>query len=135
MKIVIDTNVVASAMFFGGKPRRLLEMLIAHDLDAYASLEIIAEYKETAEELQARYPGKSVQLPLGMIIGAMKLISPVSGIRACRDPDDDKFIECALDAKCLYVVSGDKDLLTVRQYQNVQIVTVAEFLMKYKPDV
>ena len=131
MRIVIDTNVIASAMFFGGKPRALLEMVVTKELEAYASEEIVVEYKETAEELQSRYPGKSLQLPLGIIIAAMKLIAPVSHVRVCRDPDDDKFIACAVDAKCLYIVSGDKDLLAVKHYQDVQIVTVAEFLEQY----
>ena len=54
MKIVIDTNVVASAMFFGGRPRELLELLVSHRIDAYASSEIITEYQETAEELCAK---------------------------------------------------------------------------------
>ena len=57
MKIVIDTNVVALAIFFGGKPRELLEMLVSKELEAYASSEIVDEYRETVEELQDRYPG------------------------------------------------------------------------------
>ena len=48
MKIVIDTNVVASAMFFGGRPKQLLELLVSRRLEAYASPEIITEYQETA---------------------------------------------------------------------------------------
>ena len=131
MRIVIDTNVIASAIFFGGKPRKLLEMLFSRSFEAYASPEIVTEYKETAEELLSRYPQKPVQLPLRMIIAAMKLITPVSRIHVCRDPDDDKFIECAMDAKCLFIVSGDKDLLTIKDYQGVKVVTVAEFLAKY----
>ncbi|MCR4779446.1 MAG: putative toxin-antitoxin system toxin component, PIN family [Lachnospiraceae bacterium] len=49
-------------------------------------------------------------------------------VEICRDPDDNKFIDCACDAKCIYIVSGDKDLLSVKKYNNVKIVTVAEFL-------
>ncbi len=49
MKVVIDTNVVASAMFFGGRPKELLELLVSHKLEAYASTETISEYQETAE--------------------------------------------------------------------------------------
>ena len=47
MKIVIDTNVVASAIFFGGRPKKLLELLVSHSLEAFASSEIITEYQET----------------------------------------------------------------------------------------
>ena len=60
MKIVIDTNVVASAIFFGGYPGALIELVVSKKLDAYA--EIITEYQETTEELCNKYPEKSVKL-------------------------------------------------------------------------
>lgn len=133
MKIVIDTNVVASAIFFGGRPKKLLELLVSHSLEAFASSEIITEYQETIAELCERYPNKPEKLPISNIIGAMKLIEPSSNISVCRDPDDDKFIECAVDAKCIYIVSGDKDLLSLESYDKVQIVTVADFFQHYDP--
>ena len=128
MRIVIDTNVIASAMFFGGRPRQLVELLIKRKLEAFVTEEIVIEYQETCDELCSRYPGKPVRLPLHLIIAACKMIKAHSVINVCRDPDDNKFIECAVDAKCLYVVSGDKDLLCVDSYQDVRIITVAEFL-------
>ena len=131
MKIVIDTNVVASTMFFGGRPKELLELLVSHKLDAYATSEIITEYQETTEELCSRYPERPMLLPLTTIVAAMKMIETTSVVNVCRDPDDDKFIECALDAKCLYIVSGDKDLLALGNYAKVQIVTVSEFFANF----
>ena len=50
--------------------------------------------------------------------------------RASRDPDDDKFISCAVDGKCFYIVSGDNDLLSVGNYGNIEILTVADFLRR-----
>lgn len=128
MRIVIDTNVIASALFFGGKPRQLLEMLIQRKVEAYVSREIVTEYQETCDELISRYPMKQILLPLNYIIAACRLIEPKSKIYVCRDPEDDKFIECAVDARCIYIVSGDKDLLAVERFNDVQIVTVSEFL-------
>lgn len=133
MRIVIDTNVIASAIFFGGRPRELLELLVTRKLNAFASTQIITEYKETVEELCSRYPEKPIQLPLAAIIAAINLIESTSIIRVCRDPDDNKFIECAVDADCLYIVSGDKDLLAIKEYDRVQIVTVSEFFTHYSP--
>lgn len=49
-------------------------------------------------------------------------------VRICRDPDDDKFISCAIDTECLYIVSGDKDLLEIEMYKDVKILTVSNFL-------
>lgn len=128
MRIVIDTNVIASAIFFGGKPKELLEHLMRRQLEVYASPEIINEYQETCDELVARYPVKPALLPLNQIIAACRLIETQSTIRVCRDPDDNKFIECAVDAGCIYIVSGDKDLLSVKEYAGIRIVTVADFL-------
>jgi putative PIN family toxin of toxin-antitoxin system len=128
MRIVIDTNVIASGVFFGGKPGKLLEMVVSKELEAYITEDILTEYKETLEELCSRYPSKPPRLPLSILLAAMKMIQPHSTVQVCRDPDDDKFIECALDAQCVYIVSGDQDLLSVRQYERVRIVTVSEFL-------
>ncbi len=127
MKIVIDTNVVVSAIFFGGHPRDLIELLVKHKLVAYASPEIITEYQETVNELFSRYPEKPVSIPLTAIIAAMKLIITTSDIKVCRDEDDNKFINCAVDANCLYIISGDKDLSDLKNYGKIQIVTVSEF--------
>ena len=54
-----------------------------------------------------------------------------SNVKVCRDPDDDKFINCALDSKSLYIVSGDKDLLTIEKYEDIEIITAAEFCKRY----
>lgn len=64
MRIVIDTNVIASGIFFGGKPKMLLEMVVTRRLDAFVSEEILLEYQETVEELCSRYPSRPYQLPL-----------------------------------------------------------------------
>lgn len=128
MKVVIDTNVVVSAIFFGGRPKKLLELLVTRKLEAYASTEIISEYKEPIEELCSQYPRKPGMLPLTIIISSMRILEPTSHIDICRDPDDNKFIECAIDGRCLYIVSGDRDLLSLKKYNDVQIVTVAKFL-------
>ena len=133
MNIVIDTNVVVSAMFFGGKPRQLIDLLVTHRIDAFVSSEIVTEYQETVTELCSKYSSKPVQLPLSTIIAAMTSIEPESDIRICRDPDDNKFLNCAIDSKCTYIVSGDKDLLSIVKYENVQIVTVAEFFQMHDP--
>ena len=130
MKIVIDTNVVASAVFFGGRPRELLEKLLLGELTAFVSPEIVEEYHATLRRLQEKYPQKTVNVPLTQIVTACRLIEPKTAVHVCRDPDDDKFIACAIDSKSLYIVSGDRDLLTVGKYQDVEIVTVADFFLR-----
>lgn len=67
------------------------------------------------------------------LIKAMIIIEPSSHIEICRDPDDDKFLECAKDSHALYIVSGNKDLLVIEKYENIQIVTAKDFCEKYLP--
>ena len=64
----------------------------------------------------------------------LRNIEPISHVELSRDPDDDKFIGCAKDARALYIVSGDKDLLVLEHYENIQIVTAKEFCELYLAD-
>ncbi len=128
MRVVIDTNVVASAIFFGGNPQKVIDEMMNNRIDAYASAEILEEYTETIEYLKNKFPGKAPKIPLIGIESKCHVIEVSSKVDICRDPDDNKFIECALDSKCYYIVSGDKDLLTIKKYDDIEIVTVAEFL-------
>lgn len=52
-------------------------------------------------------------------------------VEICRNPDDNKFLECAKDFHALYIVSGDKDLLVIEQFGNIQIVAAKDFYEKY----
>ena len=53
----------------------------------------------------------------------------------CKDPDDDKFINCAIDSKSLYIVSGDNDLLVLGEYNNIKIITATQFCETYLDDL
>ena len=128
MKIVIDTNVLASAMFFGGNPRKLLRLFMDGRFDAYANDIIVAEYDKTVEKLKKDHPDRVLHYALPDIISEMHQIEVTTEVHVCRDPDDNKFIGCAIDSKSKYIVSGDKDLLSLGSHENVDIVTVADFL-------
>lgn len=134
MRIVLDTNVLISGVFFGGFPRKILSAVVSKKMTSCATAEIINEYEEVVQEMIDRKQGhinKSILVPL---INAMQIIEPSSHIKICRDPDDDKFVECAKDSQALYIVSGDKDLLVIKKYENIQIVTAKDFCDKYLPD-
>lgn len=128
MRIVIDTNVIASAIFFGGKPYQLLRYIMDGQVDVVASKEIVDEYEEIVLRLKQKYPSISTRIPLQEILGRFEIIRVTTDIHISRDPDDDKFISCAIDGKCLYIVSGDRDLLDIENYGNIEIITVVDFL-------
>lgn len=131
MKIVIDTNVVIQGTFFGSAPRRIITAVANGQLKAVASPEMIEEYQEIVEEMIDRKQGKLDKAILAPFILELELIEPVSKISVCRDPDDDKFITCAVDAKAVIIVSGDKDLLTIERYGDVEIMTAYDFCKRY----
>lgn len=64
-------------------------------------------------------------------VSELEIFDSVSNVQICRDSDDDKFINCAIDAQAVYIVSGDNDLLTIGNYAGVEIVTARDFYNKY----
>lgn len=65
------------------------------------------------------------------IISQMKLIESGNSIHICRDSDDDKFLSCADAGSCMYVVSGDNYLPTLKKYKDITILAVAQFFAMY----
>ena len=131
MKIIIDTNVLISAVFFGGKPRAVVESVVSGQIQACASAEIVAEYWEVLNEMISRKQGTLRKNLFQFFINQMEMAEPVSKVHVCRDPDDDKFISCAVEAGAFYIVSGDKDLLDIGQYEGVEMITAAEFCRRF----
>ena len=131
MRIVIDTNVLISGVFFGGFPRQILSAVVGHKITACATAEIINEYEEIVQEMISRKQGHINRAILSPLIKAMEIIEPITHVEICRDTDDNKFLGCAKDSYALYIVSGDKDLLVLEKYENVQIVTAKSFCEQY----
>ena len=131
MRIVIDTNVVISGTFFGGKPGRVIEAVDRKEVTAFATPAIIQEYKEIVEEMIAAKQGTLRTILWQKFFADLELIEETTTVSASRDPDDDKFISCAIDAEALFVVSGDDDLLSVGAYKGIEIITAAAFCDRY----
>ena len=134
MRIVVDTNVLISGVFFGGFPQKILRASVEGRIKACASMEILSEYQEIIREMVRRKQGHIDVSILNPLIRSMEIIEPTSKIEICRDPDDDKFINCARDAQAMYIVSGDKDLLVIHQFENISIVTAKDFCERYLKD-
>ena len=131
MKIVIDTDILISAAFFGGIPRKVIQAIVEEKVTACANDLIIEEYEEIKEEMLLRKKGKLSDDIFDSYLRKVKIVDPVTVVDVCRDPDDNKFIACAMDAEAIYVVSGDKDLLAVEHYEEIEIVTAKEFYERY----
>ena len=130
MKVVFDTNVVASASFWRGAPFDCLAAWAQGRCVAVVSSTLLAEYHETVEELRLDYPKLKCVEWVAALTEAAELVFPVERASgATADPDDEMILECALAAEADFIVSGDKKhLLVLRQYQGIPIVSPAEFL-------
>lgn len=132
MKVVFDTNVVASASFWRGAPFDCLEAWAQGRCVAVVSSGLLAEYHETVEELRLDYPGRKCVEWVVALTESAELVFPVERASgATADPDDEMILECALAAEADFIVSGDKKhLLVLRQFQGIPIVSPAEFLRR-----
>ena len=131
MKIVVDTNVLISGVFFGGMPRKVLSAVISKKITACATEEIVDEYNEIVREMISRKQGHLNYDILAPLIGTMEIVESKTKVELSRDPDDDKFLGCAKDAKAMYIVSGDKDLLVLEKFEGIEIITAKEFCERY----
>ena len=134
IRAVLDTNVVISALLFFGPPSQLVSawqssrlrpVVSAPVLDEYIRVLAYPKFKLTDAEIRGL-----IEETLLPFIETVKV--PPSIIPKVRDPDDVKFITCAATAGVRWLVSGDNDLLVLRQVKSVEIISVTEFLHHFK---
>jgi len=132
MKIVLDTNVLISGIFFSGPPCQILKAWQEGKIKLAISKEILAEYHRVAEELSEKFPDVDIFQLLELItIHAEKINTQGIEVSVCEDPDDDMFISCALGSNSKIIVSGDKHLLKISGYQEIEVLTPRVFLDNY----
>lgn len=132
MKVVLDTNVVMSAIFFGGDPLAIVRAAISKKIELVASKQVITEYHEIAERLSDAYSGVTYKRALAILESHIKIVKPVTLPRQiCRDPDDDAILACAMGAKAKIICSGDDDLLSLSGVQGIEILKPRAFRVKY----
>lgn len=129
MKLILDTNVFASGVFFTGPPLRILEAWRDGRVEMLVSPKILQEYSEVGERLRSRHPGIDVTPVLAMVVLKATIIhAPALPEPVCADPDDDKFLACAVAGRCRLIVSGDKHLLTISGYRRIQVLRPRAFV-------
>jgi putative PIN family toxin of toxin-antitoxin system len=129
-RVVIDTNVVISAFLFEGGPGELVPLWKSGRINPLASREIIDEYLRVLTYPKFRLTPEEIDFILYQeILPHFEIVraEPVPVI-VRDDPSDDKFIRCAKAGKAKRIISGDRHLLRLKQYQTIKILTPAQFL-------
>jgi putative PIN family toxin of toxin-antitoxin system len=132
MRVVVDTNVLVSGVFFSGIPRRILEAWRDRRIVIVASLEILEEYRRVGERLGAQFEGVSLEPFFTLLATNALIVQPRQLSEAIvSDPADDKFFACALAADCRVIVSGDKRVLAASGYGGVEVLRPRGFVERY----
>jgi putative PIN family toxin of toxin-antitoxin system len=128
-RVVIDTNVIVSALLFGGTPGKLIPLWKNNEIKPFVTQKIIGEYinvlaypKFDLVENEINYLIYNEILPYFDVIQSEENQRIV-----LNDPSDDKFIQCAISANADYIISGDHHLLSIAAYKGVKIVTASQF--------
>jgi putative PIN family toxin of toxin-antitoxin system len=134
MRCVIDTNVfVSGAVFSTSIPRQAVSKALRGGLLLFS--------EQTMDELMDvlrrpkfdRYVTREERtIFLDQIRGAAEFVSIIQLVRACRDPNDDKFLEVALNGRADVIITGDADLLEMHPWRGIAVLSPAHFLGKVK---
>ena len=135
MKAVLDTNVFISS-FFGGNPRKIVELWKKGELTLCLTAAIVDEYVAVLRRLGLEGEPEFGELLEFLARGHNILFAAETPkIKVVgSDPADDKFIECAVELKAEVIITGDKALRDIRDYMGIRILNPAEFLKTKYPD-
>jgi putative PIN family toxin of toxin-antitoxin system len=129
MRLVLDTNVFISAFYWGGNPQEIIDRIIEGIDKLYISNEILDEIASVMARPKFKSSPETIKKYTHAIekIGRKVFISGnIKGI--CRDKDDDDKIECGVLSDADYIITGDDDLLTLKEYKHTKIITAKEYL-------
>lgn len=131
MGVVLDTNIVVSALVWGGTPYRLLQAAVDGEIELATSPALIDELRDvlSRSHLAPRLAARQSSVPPAIDLYSQPAIHvwPLASPRIVpNDPDDDHVIACAIASGATLVVSGDADLLAIGRHQLVEIVNAAE---------
>ena len=127
-RICPDSNILISALVFGGNPLRLMEMAVSSEIAFFISDAI---FKETIRVLRDKFGLSAERMARAeeFINGCTERVNPKNTVDLVReDPDDNRVLECAEAAGCEAIITGDLDLLRLGKYGEIRIVTVRAFL-------
>lgn len=126
-RVALDTNILFSSILYKGKPRQVFDLVIEQVIVGVSSPILLAELSEALLK-KSRLSLQEVNSTIRELEEDLIIICPVKSLDALRDKDDNRVLEAAAEGGCSYVVTGDKDLLTLGKFKNIKIVTASQFL-------
>ncbi len=127
-KVVLDTNILISASFWKGNPYKVLRKCIDMEIEIFCSQEILDEYARVLKIDFEMYENE-ILFRINFFLGAMILAYPKEEISEIKeDESDNRILELAVESGSKIIVSGDKHLLSVKEFRGIKILSAKEFL-------
>jgi putative PIN family toxin of toxin-antitoxin system len=128
-KVVADTNVIVSALFWRGNESKIIDLVEKGKIKLFTSVALLDELKKVLGYERFGLGEKTVDDNVKYILTISEISSPKRRLKIIReDPADDKVLECALEGKVRYIVSGDMHLLRLRKFRGIRIIRAKELL-------
>ena len=131
-RIVPDTNVILSAIFWKGNSYEVIRRGLIGEYRLITSSEIIEEVRQKLR-VKFRFPEEKIEQQTQLMLRVFEVLEPRRVVEVARDKNDNKILGCAADAHAEFIVTGDNDLLVLKKFESIQIVTPAQFLAHVGP--
>ena len=127
IRVLPDTNIIISSVFWRGNPYEVIRRGILGGYKLVISAEILDEVVDKLRN-KFQFPEESIQELIDILMTYCHIVEVTSKFDVVRDKKDNKIIECAFDGKVDYIVTGDPDLLVLKEFKGIKIVKAKEFL-------
>jgi len=129
LKLVLDTNIYISAFYWGGNSQKVINRIIEGIDELFITDQIINEISDVMARPKFKTEKEIIVGYINTIKNSSKKINIEGKIKGiCRDKNDDDKIECAVTSEADFLLTGDNDLLVIKNYNNIRILTQKEYL-------
>ena len=128
MRVIVDTNVVISGIFWSGPPQKILDLWLRGNISLLVSIPILSEYRETLRRMTGEHGFDIFEKWNRLLTEYSEIILEQKLGQICRDSDDEKFLEAAVGGKAAALISGDRDLLSLKEIRGIPILSPRTFI-------
>jgi len=130
-KLVLDTNILISALGWKGKPNEIFRKVLNEEFELIISRKQIEELKEVMNYPKFSFAEEQKSRFITLLLNVAKVVEISNKLKVIKeDPDDDVILETAVENNADFIISGDDHLLKLKEYSNIKIVTANEFLLQ-----
>lgn len=128
-KIVLDTNILISALGWKGNPKEIFRRVLEGEFELFMAEKQLEELKEVMNYPKFAFTEDQKSRFLTLLLSVAKVVETSGKLKVIKeDPDDDIILESAIENNVDFIISGDDHLLKIKEYLNVKIVNASEFL-------